>query len=79
MENSTAQEHSSGLMAPCTRVNGSTVGSKEEVSSWEKKAQFMKVSGLRGSIMDVVLCKLQQVKYILVDGKMASFQDDTTI
>ena len=45
MGNSTALELSSGLMDPCTKVNGSTVGSKEEVSLWEKRAQFMKASG----------------------------------
>ena len=46
MESSMASVRSSGLTAQCTKESGSTVESKEEVSSLERKAQYMKENGL---------------------------------
>ena len=73
MENSTALAPSFGQMVLCTRGSGSTAVNRVEGNLLEKKAQFMRVNGLKGNTMDEVLCKPQQVRYTQEDGRMASF------
>ena len=73
MASSTELARSCGLMARCIKESGSTADSRAGANLWVKRAQYTKGSGLRGSIMAEVVCRLLQARYTREDGKTASF------